>query len=212
MIQVAVVSPFPALRAGLSALIDGAPDLAVWESAPALDGLPGNLPDGCVVVFAPGASGGLSFDGAEAAALAGSVSLLLVIEEPAAAALPGLRAWGAIPPEAAPETLLAAVRALAEGLHVYSPDLLPEPAAGSEAAAARPSITNGGELVEPLTERECAVLLRLAEGLTNKQAALALGISENTVKFHVSSIYSKLGVTNRAEAVREGARLGLVPL
>lgn len=52
----------------------------------------------------------------------------------------------------------------------------------------------------------------LAQGLPNKQLALQLGISEHTVKFHVSAIYTKLAVTNRIEAVRRGARLGLIVL
>ena len=64
----------------------------------------------------------------------------------------------------------------------------------------------------PLTERESEVLGLVAKGLANKQIAVALGISEHTVKFHVSSIYSKLNVTNRTEAVREGLRGGWVAL
>lgn len=44
------------------------------------------------------------------------------------------------------------------------------------------------------------------------QIAAALGISEHTVKFHVSSIYTKLNVTNRTESVREGLRGGWVVL
>jgi DNA-binding NarL/FixJ family response regulator len=67
-------------------------------------------------------------------------------------------------------------------------------------------------LHEPLTARETEVLQLLAQGLANKQIAVALGISEHTVKFHISSIYGKLEVTNRTEAVRAGARRGLVLL
>jgi DNA-binding NarL/FixJ family response regulator len=67
-------------------------------------------------------------------------------------------------------------------------------------------------LVEELTEREMEVLELLADGLANKQIALELEISEHTVKFHVSSIYTKLGAANRTEAVRIGARLGLIVL
>ncbi|HEY5902473.1 MAG TPA: helix-turn-helix transcriptional regulator, partial [Anaerolineales bacterium] len=62
----------------------------------------------------------------------------------------------------------------------------------------------------PLSDREIEVLELLAQGLANKQIAGALGISEHTVKFHVSSIYTKLNVTNRAEAVRQGVRQGLI--
>jgi len=50
----------------------------------------------------------------------------------------------------------------------------------------------------------------LARGLANKQIGVSLGISEHTVKFHVSSIYTKLGVTNRADAVRRGIQQGWI--
>jgi DNA-binding NarL/FixJ family response regulator len=64
----------------------------------------------------------------------------------------------------------------------------------------------------PLTERESEVLGLLSRGLANKQIAVELGISEHTVKFHVSSIYQKLNVTNRTEAVRAGLRGGWIAL
>lgn len=51
-----------------------------------------------------------------------------------------------------------------------------------------------------LTERERVVLARLAEGVTNGEIAGQLGVSENTVKFHLQNLYVKLGVTNRTEA------------
>ena len=52
----------------------------------------------------------------------------------------------------------------------------------------------------------------LGHGLSNKMIARELHISEHTVKFHISSLYSKLGVGNRAEAVSHGARHGLISL
>jgi DNA-binding CsgD family transcriptional regulator len=63
-----------------------------------------------------------------------------------------------------------------------------------------------------LTPREREVLALLAEGLPNKLIAPRLGISENTVKAHVASIYDKVGASNRAEAVVAAARLGLLML
>jgi len=68
------------------------------------------------------------------------------------------------------------------------------------------------DLVEPLTSREHEVLEQLAAGLSNRQIARALGISEHTVKFHVSGILGKLGVSSRAAAIRHGMRHGLVTL
>ncbi len=67
-------------------------------------------------------------------------------------------------------------------------------------------------LLTGCTERELQVLELLAQGLANKQIALALGISEHTVKFHLSGIYTKLGASSRTEAVRLGVRQGLILL
>ena len=65
---------------------------------------------------------------------------------------------------------------------------------------------------EPLTPREVQVLELLAEGLPNKAIAARLRISDQTVKFHVSSISGKLGAKNRTDAVRRAVRRGLITL
>jgi DNA-binding NarL/FixJ family response regulator len=67
-------------------------------------------------------------------------------------------------------------------------------------------------LVEPLTRRELQVLELLADGLPNKAIALRLDVSDETVKFHLGSIFGKLGASNRTDAVRLALRQGLVPL
>lgn len=67
-------------------------------------------------------------------------------------------------------------------------------------------------LVEALTSRETEVLELLAEGLSNKGIAARLGISDQTVKFHVASIGGKLGAANRTDAVRLALRRGLIAL
>jgi DNA-binding NarL/FixJ family response regulator len=65
---------------------------------------------------------------------------------------------------------------------------------------------------EPLTPREVQVLELLAEGLPNKAIATRLHISDQTVKFHVSSISGKLSAKNRTDAVRRAVRRGLITL
>lgn len=67
-------------------------------------------------------------------------------------------------------------------------------------------------LHETLTPREVDVIELLAQGLPNKAIADRLGISDQTVKFHVASIYGKLGAVNRTDAVRRAARRGLIAL
>ncbi len=117
-----------------------------------------------------------------------------------------LHAWGLLSQDATAEELAAGMRALAQGLWVADPLLMK---AGLPLLLAEDGEDGPGE---PLTERESQVLQLLARGLANKQIASVLGISEHTVKFHVSSIYSRLGVTNRAEAVRRGIQQGRVVL
>lgn len=109
------------------------------------------------------------------------------------------RAWGVLPMDASADELTAAIHALSQGLIVGTAGLLFE--SGNEHSESN-----------PLTQREMEVLDLLARGLANKQIATSLGISEHTVKFHVSSIYAKLNVTNRTEAVREGLRGGWIVL
>ena len=69
-----------------------------------------------------------------------------------------------------------------------------------------------GTSIELLTERELEVLHLLAQGMPNKEIAGKLVISERTAKFHVSSIMSKLGATNRTEAVSLAAQKGIITL
>ena len=66
--------------------------------------------------------------------------------------------------------------------------------------------------LEPLTAREIDVLELVAEGRSNKGIAERLGISDQTVKFHLASIIGKLGASNRTDAVRRAVRAGLITL
>ncbi len=65
--------------------------------------------------------------------------------------------------------------------------------------------------IQPLSDREKEMLLYLADGLSNKDMAQRLFVSENTVKFHLKNIYSKLGVANRLQAINVSREGGLVP-
>ena len=110
--------------------------------------------------------------------------------------------------ESEPDDVLSAIFAVYDGLV-----LLSMPAAESLAAVfgdQAPEFED--ELSEEITSRETDVLRMLAEGLVNKDIAARLGISEHTVKFHISSILDKLGASTRTEAVTQGIRRGLIPI
>ncbi len=135
--------------------------------------------------------------------------ILMDWEEARGAPLPAVlhnRAFGVLPLGVEEEVLRAALAALAEGLSVGFPAWFNRLSSATGMGWTSPA----GE--ERLTPREVEVLEQLALGLTNKQIALALGISEHTVKYHISAIYAKLGAMNRAEAVRVGARRGYLQI
>ena len=106
--------------------------------------------------------------------------------------------------DAQPAEILAALEAAAAGLTAFSP---------ADLRFLLPAVNGGGEeqgLVEALSAREAEVLALMSQGLANKNIADRLGISEHTVKFHVSTILSKLGASSRTEAVTKGLKDGLL--
>jgi DNA-binding NarL/FixJ family response regulator len=118
-----------------------------------------------------------------------------------------IHVWGILSPDASQSELMATERALSEGLTVINPSWV-------KYLSESRVISNASEpeLVEPLTGREMDILQLLALGLTNKQIAGKLSISAHTVKFHVSSIYGKMGTSNRTETVKLGLKMGLILL
>lgn len=108
---------------------------------------------------------------------------------------------GVLPRDAGPAQIDAALRAAAAGLSVRA------------AAAASPTF-GGMPIVEAplLTPREIEVLAAIGDGLSNKEAARRLGISQHTVKFHLEAVFRKLDATSRADAVHKGLRQGLIEL
>jgi DNA-binding NarL/FixJ family response regulator len=209
VIRVALAAPALAVRLGLRALLSANDSVEVVAEAATLAEL-FPLPAGTDVLLL--AADSLPHSLPESAPL--PLLLLASGDTPDLQALTGLadRPWGLLPLGASAEELLAALNALHEGLFVSPPALIQQ-LLSSQALEAQPlgvhlEESQGGEL----TERESEVLALLAQGLANKQIAARLGISEHTVKFHVSAIYSKLGASSRTEAVRLGVRQGRIVL
>lgn len=116
------------------------------------------------------------------------------------------------------EELEALIRAEA-GLELVAPDdaeiILSDSPSAADIVAALGALRSPVPVVEPrgsdaLTPREREVLGLVASGLPNKTIAGRLHLSEHTVKFHLASIFAKLGAASRTEAVTRGIQLGLV--
>jgi DNA-binding NarL/FixJ family response regulator len=202
MVNVFIVAPTPTLRAGLRALL-ASPDVTVVGEASGVAERAAALLASDAIVLADEAQ---LHELARLRADTLPAVVLLAGDERSLAALRALRlrGWALASPDAGADELRAAVLASAQGLAAV-PLALAERLAGTRPAALE-------EPAEPLTAREREVLGMLSQGLSNRQIARALQISEHTVKFHVASIFAKLGASSRTEAVSRGARSGLITL
>jgi two-component system, NarL family, response regulator YdfI len=210
-IRVLIVASSVVMQTGLATLLASEPDLDVVSQSPT--GLVAELeqlqPE--VVLLAGDSGQELSVLLAEINEHSDTVGVVALTDEVPAAELAellrlGLR--GILPRTVTPGELIGAITAVAAGLTVLHPELflpLVLELPSSPPTAHLPSQTM-------LTSREVEVLRMLAEGLGNKTIARKLEISEHTVKFHISSIFSKLNASSRTEAVMLGARQGLVLL
>ncbi len=107
------------------------------------------------------------------------------------------------------EEMAAAVRTVASGGALIQPSITRKVLTEFSRLAAAPPV-KGGQLIEALTERELDVLRALSEGLSNREIAERLVITEGTVKNHVSNLIAKLGVRDRTQAILKAQELGLI--
>jgi two-component system, NarL family, response regulator YdfI len=139
----------------------------------------------------------------------GAVNIVALVDEPESAwVIRALRAGvKAILSRSAPaEDILYAIQSAFSGLIVLEPVVTE-----NLLRRLRPVLDDvGPAFSEALTTREIQILQMLAEGVSNKAIAARLKISEHTVKFHISSVLSKMGAISRTEAVTRGIRNGLI--
>lgn len=210
MIRVFIVAASPLARAGLENFLV-AREVEVVGSTATIEILADQLSDAApdiVLIDSSGEPLDPMMGSILASGLASDVAVVVLADGmTAAASADALRAGirAALPGDISPEQLVSALQAVASGLLVLHPSHADEGlAAGSSPTRAL------DELAESLTSRELEVLQMLAAGLSNKEIAARLNISEHTVKFHVASILGKLGAASRTEAVSLGIRHGLV--
>jgi DNA-binding NarL/FixJ family response regulator len=203
-IKLAILARALAVRLGLRAILQAIDQVEVVDEAASLDSLEIEISALDILLAADEA---LDLEALTAASDTLPGILFLSDQPPTVQELVfhPLPAWGILSRDVSAHELEAAIGALKAGLWVGDPILFPQTIATTSFADRAPG-------VDTLTSRELEVLQGLSQGLANKQIGFALGISEHTVKFHVSSIFTKLGATNRAEAVRIGIQKGWVTL
>ena len=237
--RVYVVSTYPTVRAGLSAIVREQPDWSVAgadapetiirSASSRTPTTPDNAPD-IILADLEGVRDVEALESWLAVLQPGAGIVVLATPEPTIQrgqprreALPVLGtvaraaeeqgiAFGALRRDAPPEEIVAAITAVAGGLITLDRRLGSSLVAAMDERVAAPAAAPLSGVEEPLTARELEVLQLMALGLPNKTIASRLHISEHTAKFHVSSIMMKLGAASRTEAVTLGARRGLLIL
>ncbi|MFI1356197.1 response regulator [Streptomyces sp. NPDC020898] len=209
-LRVLVADDHAVVRAGLRALLEGEPDLEVIAEAgsgeEAVRLVARTMPDIALMDLRFGSPGG-GIDGIEAtrrlsAAAPGVAVVMLTSYSGRADVVRALEAGarGYVLKAGPPEELFRAVRGAAAGALGLAPEIVGELV---------------GQVFSPeheLSGREVEVVRLLAEGRSNRAIAEALFLSEATVKTHLVRVYRKFKVDNRAAAVSEAVRRGVLDL
>lgn len=214
MIRVLLADDETLVRAGLRLLLERVPDVEV--AAEAVDGdealacLRGGVDVGLLDVRMP-RRGGIEVLQALAGVAEPVPCLLLTTFDDREALLAGLRAGarGYLRKDVTVETLVRAIHALAGGGTFFQPSLTEKLLRGVHRTAPG-GVPPAPAWLEPLTARETEVMRLVAGGYSNREIGEALGAAEGTVKVHVSSILSKLGVRDRVQAVLRSLEAGLI--
>lgn len=213
MIRICIVDDQALIRSGIRALLGLFDGLVVVAEAG--DGEAGvqavleHRPDVLLLDVRMPRMNGVQVVTALAAAGALPPTLLLTTFEDDAALISGVRAGarGYLLKGVTPEILVDAIRTVASGgTYLYASLAAPSDSADHEA----PWRAEAFDKPDRLTERETEVLKLMTSGIGNREIAKALGIGNGTVRNHVSSIFSKLGVNDRTKAVLYALRKGLV--
>lgn len=210
-IRVFLVDDQTLVRQGLGSLLAMLPGIEVVGEAEggraAVERIPGLDPDVVLLdLRMPDLDGiGVLEALAEAGALPPTLILTTFDEDSALLAAVRRGARGFLLKDVSLERLEEAIRTLAAGDTLIQPTLTERIV---RAALACPTPFEALDPPDPLTPREVDVLRFLAGGYSNREIAEALAVAEGTVKNHVSSILSKLGVRDRTQAVLKGLEMG----
>ncbi len=229
MTRVFIIAASDVVRAGLESLVSGEADFTIVGSAVdlpdfAAQGAEGGSPD--VVIFDVERRRDASAEAVRHLIETGheghtTPALVVIGAEREEWLMEALRAGivrATLPHEASSGEIIAAVAAVSAGLIAIDAETFAAVLSSStsiaddlaNAQAAEERMSSVETLVDALTAREREVLEMLAEGLSNKEIAWRMKISEHTVKFHVASVFAKLGASTRTEAVMHGIRQGLI--
>jgi DNA-binding NarL/FixJ family response regulator len=219
-VRILIVDDHALFRVGIRQILEREPDLEVVAEADdgrtALDAAFATNPDVILMDLSLPAPGGIETTQRVKRELPSAAIVVLSTEEDEDALFESIKAGAAafILKDIAPEDLVMIIRRVVAGEYLINDKVFSKPAVASRVLKEFRELAVYGQeaapIFAPLSPREVEILDNIAQGMTNKQVAYALSISEQTVKNHMSSILRKLSVNDRTQAVVYAMRQGWI--
>jgi DNA-binding NarL/FixJ family response regulator len=218
--KILIVDDHALFRVGIRQILEREPDFEIVAEADdartALDAAFATNPDVILMDLSLPAPGGIETTQRVKRELPASAIVVLSTDEDEDALFEAIKAGAAafILKDIAPEDLVMVIRRVATGEFLINDKVFSKPAVASRVLKEFRELAVYGQeaapIFAPLSPREVEILDNIAQGMTNKQVAYALSISEQTVKNHMSSILRKLSVNDRTQAVVYAMRQGWI--
>jgi DNA-binding NarL/FixJ family response regulator len=219
-VRILIVDDHALYRMGINGILQNEPDLEVVGEAvdprSALDAAFATNPDVILMDLSLPAPGGIETTQRVKRELPSAAIIVLSTEEDEDALFEAIKAGAAafILKDIAPEDLVMVIRRVVAGEYLINDKVFSKPAVATRVLKEFRELAVYGQeaapIFAPLSPREVEILDNIAQGMTNKQVAYALSISEQTVKNHMSSILRKLSVNDRTQAVVYAMRQGWI--
>ena len=219
-VRILIVDDHALYRVGIRNILEREPDLEIVAEADdartALDASFATNPDVILMDLSLPAPGGIETTQRVKRELPAAAIIVLSTEEDEDALFDAIKAGAAafILKDIAPEDLVMVIRRVVAGEYLINDKVFSKPAVASRVLKEFRELAVYGQeaapIFAPLSPREVEILDNIAQGMTNKQVAYALSISEQTVKNHMSSILRKLSVNDRTQAVVYAMRQGWI--
>ncbi len=219
-VRILIVDDHALYRMGINGILQNEPDLEVVGEAvdprSAMDAAFATNPDVILMDLSLPAPGGIETTQRVKRELPSAAIIVLSTEEDEDALFEAIKAGAAafILKDIAPEDLVMVIRRVVAGEYLINDKVFSKPAVATRVLKEFRELAVYGQeaapIFAPLSPREVEILDNIAQGMTNKQVAYALSISEQTVKNHMSSILRKLSVNDRTQAVVYAMRQGWI--
>lgn len=219
-VRILIVDDHALYRMGINGILQNEPDLEVVGEAvdprSAMDAAFATNPDVILMDLSLPSPGGIETTQRVKRELPSAAIIVLSTEEDEDALFEAIKAGAAafILKDIAPEDLVMVIRRVVAGEYLINDKVFSKPAVATRVLKEFRELAIYGQeaapIFAPLSPREVEILDNIAQGMTNKQVAYALSISEQTVKNHMSSILRKLSVNDRTQAVVYAMRQGWI--